>query len=60
MDDLRKLGCPCIHVPGTKKILFNPDRVVTWLEEQSTSEDFETMTVERASAKADEVFGRKL
>jgi len=54
LDDLRKRGCPCIQVPGTTKVLFNPGRVVAWLESQS--EGRETVTARRAKERADAVF----
>lgn len=55
LDQLRKQGLPCIHVPGTAKILFCPDDAVRWLKEQS--EPRESLTQASATAKADQVFG---
>ncbi len=57
LDGLRKRGCPCVRVPGTSKLLFNPNRVVAWLEEHPDNQDRETVTAQQAREKADAVFG---
>ena len=57
LDVLRKRGLPSIAVPGTKKILFNPDRVVEWLESESEKAP-ETMGAKAAREKADIMFGK--
>lgn len=55
LDALRKQGLPCIHVPGSAKILFCPDDCVDWLKTQS--EPRESLTQATAKMKADKVFG---
>ena len=52
LDDLCSLGCPHIRVPRRKKILFNPDRVVDWLEEHSEDQG-DRDTRQRASERTD-------
>ena len=54
LDGLRKRGCPSIKVPGVRKPLFNPSRVVEWLEAQN--EPAQSLTATEASRKADEIF----
>lgn len=34
LDNLRTMGCPCLQIPGTKKILYDPAVVVVWIEAQ--------------------------
>ena len=48
LDRLRKLGCPHIPVPDTKKVLFDPDDLVRWMKEQMPRQ---TATEEEASKK---------
>ncbi len=57
LDRLRQIGLPSIQIPRTKKVLFDIEEVVSWLKEQSeTSTD--TDTLERATKKADDIFGK--
>jgi hypothetical protein len=58
LDDLRKRGLPSIPVPGCRRVLFNPARVVEWLEGQAVGES-ETPSLEAAKAEADLVFARR-
>lgn len=51
LDVLRKRGCPCIHVVGTSKVLYDPDDMVSWLKEQAGSVN--TRTERKASAEVD-------
>ena len=51
LDKLRKRGCPCIAVPGTTKVLFDPDDVIPWLKEQS--KPIETQSEKEASEELD-------
>lgn len=57
LDQLRKRGCPCLRVPGTKKVLFDPPAVVEWLREESQATDPDAGSLDRARARADAVFG---
>ena len=51
LDALRKRGCPCVHLVGTSKVLFDPDEVVDWVKEQS--KPIETQSEKEASEKLD-------
>jgi len=55
LDALRKRGLPAITVPGTKKVLFDPDDVVDWIKEQSCPR--ESLSQAEARIEADNVFG---
>ena len=55
LDSLRKRGLPAITVPGTKKVLFDPEDVVAWMKQQS--DQSETLSQAKARMEADNVFG---
>jgi hypothetical protein len=58
LDGMRKAGCPQITIPGTKKVLFDPADVVSWLKAHSVPLE-DTVTLAQAKAKADVVFGSR-
>ena len=51
LDSLRKRGLPEINVPGTSKVLFDPDDVIPWLKEQARPP--ETLSEKEASVELD-------
>ena len=58
LDQLRKIGLPSISVPGTSKILFNPTRVVQWLEAENTEREENSESAQAARERADIVYRR--
>lgn len=56
LDDLRARGCPCVRLPGHKKILFDPADVLAWLKTHPANRPRENMTARRATEKADAIF----
>jgi len=39
LDKMRGVGCPSIHVPGTKnQVRFDPDAVIEWMKAQPSHE----------------------
>ena len=57
LDRIRKLGCPEIKIPGTEKVVFDPDEVVAWLKEQS--KPVETASEKEASQELDSILNNR-
>lgn len=38
LDRMRKLGCPCVPVPGSSKVVFDPDDVIEWMKSHPARE----------------------
>ena len=53
LDTLRKRGCPCVHLVGTSKVLFDPDEVVDWVKEES--KPIETLSEKEAAEELDSI-----
>ena len=53
LDKLRKMGCPEITIPGTEKVVFDPDEVVEWIKENS--QPVETLSEKEAGVKLDQL-----
>lgn len=58
LDDMRKRGCPCVPVPGARRVLFDPDEVIQWLKGQREPQE-DARALAAAKARADVVFGKR-
>jgi hypothetical protein len=58
LDNLRKAGCPCVSIPGARRVLFDPVDVVEWLKGQNQREDLPSLSV--ANKRANLVFRQNL
>ena len=53
LDRLVKLGCPCVPVVSTSKVLFDPTDVVRWMKEQARP--IETLSEKEAGEELDSI-----
>lgn len=55
LDSLRRRGCPSVTVPGTTKRLFNPSKVVEWIEAEGVAN--RPASIRESKEQADRKFG---
>jgi hypothetical protein len=55
LDGMRKRGCPTVPVPGSQKLLFDPDDVIAWMRDYDTAQ--KTRYDSSSNEKANRIFG---